>query len=482
MGVNTKHPQYIEFEADWMDIQNALKGERTIKNSGVKYLPKTAGMIEAARQGLDGDNQVYRGYLMRAQYPEWVKDSTRSMAGLVARLEPNSELKYSQLEALKEQATDDGFSLFELFVRATEKGVQYGRYGLLADFADGIPYISLYDSLSIINWKVGAVGGRRDLTMVVLQELHLKDDSDEFSHDTEIRYRVLDLDETGQYRVRVFREGEDTPIDTIEPKMGSKRLNFIPFVFGGSTNNAAEPNPIPLLTMARSALKYYQLSADYFQSLYMTAHPQPWVSGVDPVQKLDAQGYPMFYESGQPIQESSLRVTGVQTIWDLPQGAEVGYLEIQGNGIDKTKAEMDSQRNMAVESGAKVVDAGANESGEARKARQDDQHASLHTIVQSASNAVQQAVRYLALWLGRDDKDVLFSVPLEFTQVIDPNLLKSLENLAASGRISYQTVWDYIRTGKAPEHEYLTEIENIEVEQASLPLPISRNITSNGIE
>ena len=42
---------------------------------------------------------------------------------------------------------------------------------------------------------------------------------------------------------------------------------------------------------------------------------------------------------------------------------------------------MDAQKNSALEAGAKVVDTNTQESGEARRARQDDQQASLHSIV-----------------------------------------------------------------------------------------------------
>lgn len=55
--------------------------------------------------------------------------------------------------------------------------------------------------------------------------------------------------------------------------MGVKRLDFIPFVFGGSLDNTPEIDDIPLLTMAKCAIKYYQLSADYFQKLIPDGSP-----------------------------------------------------------------------------------------------------------------------------------------------------------------------------------------------------------------
>ena len=118
-----------------------------------------------------------------------------------------------------------------------------GRYGLLVDFDDkGQPYISMYDALSIINWKTGDVGGRKDLTLVVLEEQHLKDGQDKYGHDTETRYRVLEL-EDGLYKVTLL-DSSGNEIETFEPKMGANRLEFIPFVFCGSLDNTPEMSAI----------------------------------------------------------------------------------------------------------------------------------------------------------------------------------------------------------------------------------------------
>lgn len=116
--------------------------------------------------------------MSRAQYPLWVQDSLRSMNGLLTRLKPEINLVHSQLEILKTQATDDGFGLDQLFVRCCVEALSEGRYGLLVDFDDkGQPYIAMYDALSIINWKTGDVGGRKDSKLIVLQEKHLKEAS-----------------------------------------------------------------------------------------------------------------------------------------------------------------------------------------------------------------------------------------------------------------------------------------------------------------
>lgn len=446
MSVNTQHPEYAKHYPKWVMMKDALNDE--VIKKGTVYLSKTPGMLALDREGLDLEQNVYCGYKNRAQYPLWVADSVRTMNGLLTRLKPEVNLVHKQLEILKTQATDDGFGLDQLFVRCCVEALSKGRYGLLVDFDDkGQPYISMYDSLSIINWKSGDVGGRRDAKLIVLQESHLKAEQSKYGHESEVLYRELELAD-GQYEVRLLSES-GKEVESFEPKMGAKRLNFIPFVFGGSLDNSPEIDDIPLYSMAKCAVKYYQLSADYYQSLYLTAHPQPYTIGADNV---------------------DLKVSGPMMLWALPLDASCGFMEIKGNGIEKTKAEMDSQKTAAVEAGAKVLDAGSNESGEARKARQNDQHASLHTVVKAAAEAIEQACKYAALWLGLDDSEIRFTVPLEFAQDIDPQILAQLSNLMMAGKISSDTVWTYLQTGKIPERDKEAEDDLIEEDSAKVPM------------
>lgn len=446
MAVEDQHPQYVTAKQGWQIIQDAIVGEEKIKQKTVMYLPKTAGQIEAEKQGAYGKN-VYNGYLLRAQYPLWVQDTLRSMIGLVSKLNPDIQLKSPLMQKLLDNATNDGFGLKQLFVRVVLQVLEYGRCGLLTDIDEnGKPYFALYDALSVTNWKENNVGGRKDLNLVVLQE-QFSANADEFSHETKTVYRVLSLHD-GALSVRVFDGGN---IEDRAPSIQGKPLQYIPFVFCGATDNCPDVGSIPLLTMAKSAIKYYQLSADYFQSLHHTAHPQPWIAGIN--------------------DEDEIGITGVMAVWQLPQDAECGYLEVTGNGIEKIKTEMDAQKNAALEAGAKVIDTNTQESGEARRARQDDQHASLHSIVLQASEAIEQSLKYAAEWLGFDPEDYVFSVKPEFSATgIDMAVAKQLYESALAGKTSIQTYWEYLETGKLPERSYEDELLLVESEQVNAPM------------
>ncbi|MCG9505581.1 DUF4055 domain-containing protein [Acinetobacter pittii] len=446
MAVTDKHPQYIAAQKAWLIMRDAVAGEEEIKQAQTKYLSKSAGMIEAEKQG-DTAGAIYKAYLSRAQYPLWVQDSLRTMIGLVSKLEPNIVIESSLLKGLIDNATNDGFGLKQLFIRICLELLEYGRCGLLVDVdANGVPYFALYDALSIINWKENSIDGRKDLKLLVLEE-QFDNSEDEFGHDTRTVHRVLSMD-NGALTVRLF---DGSAVEDKTPDLGKNMLSFTPFVFCGTTDNSAHVGTVPLLTMAKAALKYYQLSADYFQSLHHTAHPQPWINGLD--------------------DGADISVTGVMAVWDLPGEAQCGYLEISGNGIELTKKEMDAQKNAALEAGAKVIDTNTQESGEARRARQDDQHASLHSIVMCAAAAIEQAIKYAAQWLKLNPSKYAFTVEPEFiVQQYDINLAKQLYEGAISGKNSFQTYWEYIATGKLPGHDYQEELWRIEGERDSAPL------------
>lgn len=128
-----------------------------------------------------------------------------------------------KVEHARTATTDDGFGLDQLFVRCCVEALSEGRYGLLVDFDDkGQPYIAMYDALSIINWKTGDVGGRKDSKLIVLQEKHLKEGQDKYGHDKVDRYRELELVD-GLYEVNLL-DDKGGDIQKFEPAMGVKRL------------------------------------------------------------------------------------------------------------------------------------------------------------------------------------------------------------------------------------------------------------------
>lgn len=457
MPVTDEHPEYTKRLPDWQMMNDAIEGERAVKEQGTLYLPKTSGMIEAEALAAQGDSAVspaqmrelYASYLDLAEYPLWVKDSLRTMMGMVSRLEPQVELP--GLEDLETDATSDGFSAKQLFMRVCADLLVKGRKPLLCDFDDaGAPYVATYAAEDAINWQVSDLRGRGDLVLAVFRETRKKPGTDEFNHEAVTVYRVLDIFE-GRYRVRLMDENGDLIEDEDFPGLvGAGQghgIGFIPVVFAGSTDNNPAVDEIPLITMAKAALKYYRLSADYFQSLHYTAHPQPVVTGLP--------------DGGE------LHVTGAMAAWTLPADGNAFYLEFTGAGIDKTREAMRDQRNAALEAGARVIDTQAQESGYARRARQDDQHATLHSVVMQAAEAVEQCFRYIAEWKGLPTENIIFTVEPKFTtEEVDAAMMQIIGNLVLAGEVPRPVLYSALRKSG------LTELSDEDLEsQREFGLP-----------
>lgn len=445
MPVTTNHPDYIKHLPEWQMMAQAMGGSLAIKGDPAN-LPKPSGMVQAEKKD-PADRHLYENYLARAQYQHWVRDGVRAMMGLVSRQIPVVELpgRISEMEA---SATPDGFSLRQLFMRTVREVLIKGRVLLVVDIdATGQPFIAMYTAETVINWREAQEQGRSDLSLVVATEQRINQGADEFSHDSTTYYRVMDLD-SGQLRVRVLDQGGAQVGEEIRATTGrdGRALDFLPLVFVGSTDNSPDVDEVPLLTMAKAALADYQLSADYFTALHQTSHPQPWVSGLD--------------------DEVELSVTGPSAAWDLGPSGSCGYLEFQGAGIEAVRQAMNDQKNAALEAGARVMDMGGVESGEARKVRQSDQHATLHSIVITAAEAIEQCLRYAAEWVGEASTDkVVFSVVPDFEPVsVDPQVLQQLQAAVVAGGVSWDTYWQYLATGKLPEGEYALELEKIQAE------------------
>lgn len=446
MPVQSKNPDYDAHIAEWRMMDDALEGEGAIKRNALN-LPKPSGMVEAEKLDAAGNKYLYQNYTDRAQYEHWVRDSLRSMMGLVSRLIPEIQLP-SGLKGLEDNATADGFGLKQLFFRMVRQAISHGRVPLVVNIDDrGEPYFSTYATRNAINWDTADQGGRQDLVLSVFREFRKKG-GDRYSHDCDTVFREFFMQ--GDVCYTAVRNEAGELIDDERP-LGTtgadnrlvKGLSYLPVIYCGSTDNSPDVDEVPLLTMARAALKSYQLSADYFTSLHQTSHPQPWVSGLD--------------------EAVELSVTGPSAAWDLGPSGSCGYLEFQGAGIEAVRKAMDDQKNAALEAGAKVMDVAGTESGEARKTRQNDQHATLHGIAITVAEAVEQGLRYAAEWKGFDPNQVVFTVKPEFViPGVDAQVATQLLQAALAGVISHESYWLYLTTGKLPERVYADEQARID--------------------
>jgi len=310
-------------------------------------------------------------------------------------------------------------------------------------------YIANYAPEACINWQETVANGRKTLTLAVFKEHKAKDDDDEFSHDTVVQYRVYRL-RNQVATVQVYDDEEQSIEDEHELLFNGRTIDFLPIVFAGSLSNDSKPDEPPLQGMLYDAISYYNVSADRMHNGHYASHGQKYIVGVDV--------------------EAAPKLTGSNGVWLLPEGSSAGVLTTDVGADSVLKAMMIELTDSAMANSSRVLDSNRAESGEARKARQDDQRANLATIARTSAEAIEQALGYCAMldiWgaanTGKALADVSFVADTDFTLYeVDPQILKELREGAMSGFVSERTYFEYYQTGRKPDRTFEDEQDLIE--------------------
>lgn len=450
MPVNTTHTLYDKYSDDWLLMRASVDGQKAIKDRKTTYLPEPTGM-EAAQDAAEAASKTgpYDNYLARAMYPAWVAEAVRVMVGMAFDKPARVELPRG-MEGIEERVSTLGEPLEVFAKRIVAEVLLTGRYGLLADVAaNGTPYIAGYVAESLINWQLdeSISDALAQLSLAVLSEQYTSDDADLFKPTMATQYRVLQLVE-GAYASSLWRSAggawfavEDSQV--IPRTARNRAFNEIPLTIAGSTDIHPDPDQIPLLGMARNALKYYQLSADYYHSLYLTANPTPVISGITDADAPDS--------------------IGSSSLWALsdPQ-AKAYYLEVSGNGIDALRSAMQDTHVAALEAGAKIMEIDDAESGTAKHARQRDQQATLRSVVKSTGMAIESSLKHLAVYFGADPETVVYEPSLEFVDAaVNAQLITALNNAVVTRTVPRSVLWETLRQGK------LTKLDDDELIEAT---------------
>lgn len=472
MEITRDHSDFFDLVKSFGLIDDILRGEEYVKSLRQTYLPYTSGMNSMRQMILKKDvsiglslselSALYDDYLVRAQFPSWTEDALLIMNGLVSQVVPTPKVP-KDLNYLIENATSDGFSLTELFKRVCYQLVRYGKVTLVADtWVDGKGYISIYDGYAEYNWDYTSSFGRKDLNMVAFKE-QVRSSNDPFIHTTKTQRRAYLIGADGL--AKVYTHDDETGSTSEFAEFLGQRarpLKYLPVVRVNSLDGVDESCNPPLLSICRSALKAYVLSADLFSGLHRSCHPQLYVTGID-ASPFQATVQNNVAGNRNPAKTNqNLGYTGAGTVWTLPSGSTAGYIEPHGTGMQRVSEEIKGQRRAALEAGAKVMDVGA-ESGNAREARQNDQYSTLYNIIKNSAKAIEQCLRYIydmsaVLENKAIENTIQFEVPTDFGRAsIDATTAAHLMSAAERGAISFDSYWTYVATGKIPERTYEQE-------------------------
>ncbi|RYZ99879.1 MAG: DUF4055 domain-containing protein, partial [Moraxellaceae bacterium] len=368
-------------------------------------------------------------------------------------------------EYLESDANGAGMSIYQLAQAGLKEQLEQGGFGLLVDYpkqatgtskldreVNGVrATINLYHLDNIINWRVSKRGNAYLTSLVVLAET-ITETTDDFFVERELeQWRVLMLDADGYYLQQVWRKNEAgtlTIVDQYYPLNASgQQWTEILFQICGSLSNRWKFGDIPLQPLAMVNIAHYHNSADYEDSLYICGQVQPVINGLTETWAEQLKKDGVFIGSRTPIM--------------LPVGGSFDFAQAKPNML--AKEGMDDKLAMMLKLGARLVEQGSAVKT-ATQSNQDaaTQHSILSLCAANLNEALNNCLKWVAAFNGSGDKAV-FEINQDFTEsTIDVQLATLLQNAAASNKISWATFWDYLKTGKVPEHGYGRELALIE--------------------
>ena len=485
MTVDAKHPDYIEFSEDWDTMRDTYRGERIVKEHGVKYLPATSGMIADGMTTANAPGLIaYNAYKKRAHFPDIVREAIEAAIGVMHQKPPVIDLP-AALEPMREKATLRNESLEVLLRRINMEQLLTGRLGILADFPvdtratavdtkdvsdvvsrmaapRDVPYLAMYTAETIINWDAGYRDGLGvdSLNFVALDESQQERQND-FSWDTVKKTRILILGEvnvnepsgTGEvYRVGVFRE-EGAMFDEaklITPMYRGQTIDFIPFTIINSKDVVPNPDDAPLLGLANLVLSIYRQDADYKQTLFM-------------------QGQDTLVTIGATDDTETLRA-GAGARISVPQGGDAKFIGVSSTGLAEQRQALENDRMRAASKGGQLLDSVSREreSGEALHIRVAARTASLKQIALAGAFGLQQALQHAARWVGANPDEVIVTPNLDFvSEVFDADqLLKLMSARNLGAPLSLETIHRIMQKKDFTEFDFEAELAKIDEEEA----------------
>ena len=488
MPVTDLHKEYKKNLSRWERCRDAVEGEDAIKDGGEKYLPRLEGQQRtiitegSSRDYLNRNLEADKDYEKYQERAFWYNAAGRTvdgLAGLIFRKEPTIESPEGASEIL-EDITMGGVSIQEFSEMAVEEVITVARGGILVDYPsieletdltvaekESLrlrPYWSFYRAESITNWRVGRVNHQTVLVEVRLKEtVEVPDPDDEFMVQEIEQRRILDLDDAGKYRQRLYRKqkGSDSEWEQfgtdIYPLRAGSNLIKIPFEFIGITPSAVKVQKPPILDLVDVNLSHFRTMADLENGAHWAGSPTPVFIG------------DFVMEDDDDVKEVRLgSSSGIQ----LAAGGDAKYLEFTGQGLEALEKRAEKKEQMMAVLGARILaqEKKMVESAETASIHRAGESSVLASIANSVSTVLTRLLKVTMEWAGYSE-DVWIKLNTDFLPTpMDAQTLTALLQSWQSGGISKQVLFWNLQKGEIIQASKTFDEHETEIEEEGPPL------------
>jgi len=473
MPVNSEHPQYKIRKDQWRKCRHTIAGSDTIKKHTTEYLPPLA-------EQTDGE---YHAYLSRALFYGASSRTVQALMGAIFRKPYN--VKYpEELEYQLENITKDGKDL-DTFVRdVVYEIISAGRVAILPDAlklkenetattSNARPYLAVYTTEALINWRTMLLEGEEQVIMAVLEESYTEQkQNDEYELEVKTQYRVLRIGMEGRgqgarYQQDVYRKVRDKWVVVPELHAAPVRigtpLTNIPLEIINTYDLTTDADKPPLLDLIEVNLSHFRTSADLEHGAHYTALPTAWVAG---------------FPKG-----SKLRI-GSSSAWMTEEtDAKAGFLEYTGKGLSTLQEiKRDKEQLMAI-LGARLLEENkkAAEAADTLKIRAASETGSLTAMAKNISSGITEALKTLAWWSGASDQqieEIAFELNTDFIDTkLSPQEMQALMQLYQGGSISQDTFLYNLKRGEVLPDDVTIDDEKDLIEMDEEQEPDMTNVT-----
>jgi hypothetical protein len=446
-----EHRDFLKYEDDYIDLSDFFTGERRVKEKEERYTPRL--------EGHTGKEGLYTQYVNFGILYNALSRTRQGLKGAILRKPIDIQFPETKKEAL-DYIMPDGSSFKDLARLTCDDVLGYGRCGVLVDISpEEKPYAAFYNSLSILSWPSSfnfSMSFGKDINQeIILQEfVEIPDPEDMEKTKLIEQRRKLEIDPAGYYAVSVYRK-VDKNNDAWQlheapryPTYKGKKLNFIPFVFFGSSSNIPSPSRPPLLDLLNLLKGHWRLTVAYQYGLHFAGLPTPCFAGFD-------------FEAGAKVP------LGPGAAYHTSEpNAKSWFLQTGGEGLASMERGLDRLEKQMAVVGARLLEEQRPgvEAAETVRLRSSGDSATLADIAGNVERGLTEVLQYIGFWLGIAEKECVVGVNKDFVSTrLGPQEITALLQAVQAGQMSSETfIWNLV------QGEALSPGRTIEDEQEAI--------------